>query len=254
MRETSVGAWLAMTFLMAAACSGGQFTSERDAPSGEDSENQKGSGSGDDPAGTPSSSGGRASGGSGNFASGGFVTVGSPPPGGSSSSGGSTTHGGGSGPKPCVEGAVTFRMLPSPDLPHDYLCDAGCGTGWLTVTDPEGATAFPIFSACGIARCDTCELDPCPAAACLPTPLTAKGNDVLWDGSYLARDSCGANMACQRRACVPPGRYKAKACAAVNSGEYGMSGACQPQDEELCAEAEFDFPADGEVELVLEKL
>lgn len=253
MREISIGAWFAMSSLLAAACGGSQFTSENDAPNGDGSGSKSSGNAGEERAGSPSPSGGRAAGGAGPVGSGGSVAAGAPTRGGGNAAG-SPAEGGGSGSESCVEGVVRFRVLPSPDLPKDYLCDAGCGTGWLTVTDPDGATAFSVFSACGVARCDSCELDPCAAAACLPTPLTAEGNDVLWDGSHLTQGTCGSNMVCQRRACVPPGRYKAKACAAVSTGQADMSGACQPRDEQLCVEAEFDFPTADTVKLVLEKL
>jgi hypothetical protein len=144
-------------------------------------------------------------------------------------------------------------MLPDPNLPADYLCDAGCGTGWLTITDAEGATAFSIFSACGTASCETCEMLPCAAAACLPTPLTSEGSELVWNGTYLAKDTCGANMACQRPACVKPGKYKAKACAAISAGATGNANACQPKQEMLCAQAEFEFPATATVKLQLRK-
>lgn len=142
-------------------------------------------------------------------------------------------------------------MLPGADLDHDYLCDASCGTGWLTITDAEGATAFPIFSACGTASCESCEMLGCAAAACLPTPLTAEGSQLIWNGTYLAKDTCGANMACQRQACVKPGKYKAKACAAINAGSSGNGPACAPKTEQLCVVAEFEFPATTTVKLVL---
>ena len=147
---------------------------------------------------------------------------------------------------------MKLRMVPSPDLPHDYLCDAGCGTGWLTVTDAKGAAAFSLFPACGSASCDSCAPLPCAAAACLPTPLTAEGNALVWDGTHLTEGTCGMKLACQRPACVPPGRYKAKACAAINAGSNEMaSNACTPKAAQLCAEAEFDFPETSEVTLVL---
>jgi hypothetical protein len=131
------------------------------------------------------------------------------------------------------------------------LCDAGCGTGWLSITDPDGLTAFSIFAACGTASCDTCALQPCAAAACLPKPLTADGAELNWSGTYMAKDSCGKNaMACQKPACVKPGRYKAKACAALNGGNTAQ-GACMPKDAQLCATAEFEFPSTQTVDLVL---
>jgi hypothetical protein len=142
-------------------------------------------------------------------------------------------------------------MLPGSKLPTDFLCDASCGTGWLTITDAEGATAFSISSACGTATCDTCEVQACGAAACLPTPLRGSGSELVWTGTYLAKDTCGDYTACQRQACVKPGKYKARACAALNDGdsEYG----CMPKEPQLCAEAEFEFPSKDDVVLVLEQ-
>jgi hypothetical protein len=265
MRQIHICAWLLVTSLTLAACSGEKFTaSEQDTaahdPSpetsaGMPSRNHAGSssaggfslGSG---GGQSTSAGGTSSGGA---AYGGHATGGTSSTVGSSSPGGDDNAGGASSDE-CPSGAITFRMLPGPDLGEDFLCDAGCGTGWLTITDVEGATAFSIFSACGTASCESCQTLACAAAACLPTPLTAQGSELVWTGTYLAKDTCGANMACQRQACVKPGKYKAKACAAINGGASSNgSQACTPKTEQLCAEAEFEFPATATVKLVLRK-
>jgi hypothetical protein len=154
----------------------------------------------------------------------------------------------------CPSGTIKFRMLPDPDLAEGYLCDAGCGTGWLTITDAEGAMAYPLFSACGAASCDSCEMLACSASACLPTPVTNAGVELEWAGTYMTKDTCGANVACQRATCVKPGRYRAKACAAVNGGASSQNGvACTPKAEQVCAVAEFDFPANETIKLVLKK-
>jgi hypothetical protein len=188
-----------------------------------------------------------AAGSGGSYASAGSSAVGgAPTAGGTGSSGGSNVV------SDCAVGKVTFKMLPSANLEHDYLCDAGCGTGWLSITDAEGATAYSPYSACGTASCETCEVQTCAAAACLPKPLTVAGSELSWDGSYFAKDVCGANMACQKASCVKPGKYKAKACAAINAGSSSMNGGCMPKDATLCAEAVFEFPGTSVVKLVLE--
>jgi len=169
---------------------------------------------------------------------------------------GTSAYAGGGAPAPsaseCASGSVKFKMVPGVDLPHDYLCDAGCGSGWLTVTDAAGATAFSLFSACGVASCETCELQACVASACLPKPLTAEGVELTWNGGFFTKDTCGEAMACQKPACVKPGKYKAKACAAVNGGN-ASGGSCSPKDSQLCAEAEFEFPSAQLVKLELKK-
>jgi hypothetical protein len=144
-------------------------------------------------------------------------------------------------------------MVPDENLPHDYLCDAGCGTGWLSITDAVGATAYSLFSACGVASCETCEVQTCVASACLPMPLTAQGSQLSWNGSYFTKDTCGQHLACQAPACVKPGKYKAKACAAINAGSSSMNAGCTPKNEMLCAEAEFEFPGPQSVTLTLKK-
>jgi hypothetical protein len=265
MRQIHIGAWLLVTCWTVAACSGDKFTagesSATNTPPAEDHENGQASGahagSGNSAAGsTQLSTSGKAASSGGTGAGG---AAGSQATGGAYASAGTTNFSGGAdatGGQPadeCPSGAITFRMLPSPDLPADYLCDAGCGTGWLTITDADGATAFSIFSACGTASCETCEMLPCAAAACLPTPLTSEGSQLVWNGTYLAKDTCGANMACQRPACVKPGKYKAKACAAISAGASGNAAACQPKQEMLCAQAEFEFPATATVKLQLKK-
>lgn len=265
MRQIHVCAWLFVASWSVAACSGDKFTSGDSTPSsdspadhesaGKASNNHAGSTSGSSAgsaqlsmSGKPTSGGATGVGGAaGATASGGFSTAG-----GSYSAGGGYASGGATSEE-CPSGSITFRMLPGPDLEPDYLCDAGCGTGWLTITDAEGASAFSIFSACGTASCESCEMLPCAAAACLPTPLTTEGSQLVWNGTYLAKDTCGANMACQRQACVKPGKYKAKACAAISAGPSGNGIACTPKTEMLCAQAEFEFPATTTVKLLLKQ-
>ena len=263
MRQIQICAWLLLMPVAASACSGEKFTAAEgspahDAPVAISGGTSSGTHAGGSPGGTVQLGNAGKSGKSGNAggASGGAASTGGGVNGGVSSaasSNGGDDNAAGSGQDSCPSGAITFRMLPGPDLAHDYLCDAGCGTGWLTITDAEGATAFSIFSACGTASCESCEMLACAATACLPTPLTTEGSELVWTGSYLAKDTCGANMACQRQACVKPGKYKAKACAAVNAGASATGVACTPKNEQLCAEAVFDFPATATVELVLKK-
>jgi hypothetical protein len=264
MRQIHVCAWLVMTASAAVACSGEKFTAgeQSSATDGARSGNGYTPPSRNEAAASNEDDGGEDVGLSngGKAPSGGSASGGTSPStggaGGAVLSGGTgpTGSGGAASNEECVTGSVKLRMVPSPDLPHDYLCDAGCGTGWLTITDAKGAAAFSLFPACGSTSCDSCSPLPCAAAACLPTPLTAEGNGLAWDGTYLTEGSCGMNTACQRAACVPPGRYKAKACAAINAGNYDMAGtACTPKTTQLCAEAEFDFPETSEVTLVLKQ-
>jgi hypothetical protein len=269
MRQIHVCAWLVVTSAALTACSGEKFVS--DGQSGAQNETPTVNGTAGtshrNQAGSTSSYGGsEATGEAGHATSAGTSSSagasmagaaagGTSSAAGSSSTGGSESTGGsdsGSGDA-CPSGSITFRMLPSPDLAHDYLCDAGCGTGWLTITDADGAMAYSLFPACGTASCDTCEVQPCAAAACLPTPLTAMGSELVWTGTFLAKDTCGANMTCQKSACVKPGVYKAKACAALNAGTSGSGPGCIPKNEQLCAEATFEFPSTQTVNLVLKK-
>lgn len=261
MRQIQVCAWLALAL---AACGGGEFST-----GGSDPGTQLGQGGfttagARDPGAAASSnagaavdlgeggatssgsgSGGNARGGS-ELSSGASGSSAAGRPGGGGESGGAVAE-----PDECENGAITFRMLASPKLAADYLCDAGCGTGWLSITDAEGAMGFSIFSACGTASCDSCEVQQCAAAACLATPLTASGSELVWRGTYFEKDKCGAtNMVCQQPACVKPGKYKARACAAVNDG-VSKAGGCVPRDQQLCAEAEFELPSTKIVQLVL---
>ncbi len=254
MRQIQIGAWLLVTCSAIAACNGEEFapseasgTNESQTAGNTSSAGRNSSGSTNTSAGTGTSGGGKSStGGSGTL----------PPAAGSPAMAGSgMSSAGADGEDPgqgCAEGKVTFRMVPGADLPEHYLCDAGCGTGWLTITDADGASAFPIFSSCGSASCESCEILPCVAAACLPMPLTATGSELSWSGTYFAPDTCGANMACQRQDCVPAGKYKAKACAAVSAGSANGGPGCTPKaDAKLCTEVEFDFPSASEITLVL---
>jgi hypothetical protein len=258
MRQIQVGAWLLVMSMTAAACSGEKFTTSDEgnaanagknsappsrneaASSGEDDDGALVSGAGKSSGGTAASTGGASSAAGTGSSSGG-----------SDSAGGDSTSG---TSDECTMGTVKLKMVPSPDLPQDYLCDAGCGTGWLTITDEQGAAAYSIFPGCGSTSCESCSPLPCAAAACSPTALTAQGSELTWAGTYMTEDTCGMNQACQRPACVKPGRYKAKACAAINAGSNEMAaGSCTPKTTQLCTEAEFEFPGTSEVTLVLKK-
>jgi hypothetical protein len=259
MRQIRICAWIFISWSLLAACSGEEFSS-REAPSaggifpGDTSTGAKNDDDDDDDSPAPAHAGSKATAGvGGNTASAGGSSGGASAGGSNPTpSGGQPGAEGGADSEPeCPTGAITFRMLPGDDLPKDYLCDAGCGSGWLTITYAEGATAFSISSACGISSCESCAALPCAAAACLPTPLTAEGSELIWTGTYLAKDTCGQNLACQRQACVPPGKYKAKACAAVSGGSNTNGGGCLPKNTLVCAEAEFEFPQKKTIELVL---
>jgi hypothetical protein len=261
MRQIQVCAWLLVVSVTAAACSGEKFTaSDESAPVNADSNTgstppsrNEAAASGEDDADPQLGSAGKSASGGVSGSGGASSAAGT-----SSSNGGGNNSGGDSSSgtsDTCTMGSVKFKMVPSPELEPDYLCDAGCGTGWLTITDEQGAAAFSIFPGCGSTSCDSCAPPPCVAAACLPKPLTAEGSELTWAGAYMTEDTCGMNQACQRPACVQPGKYKAKACAAINAGESEMAGgSCTPKSMQLCAEAEFEFPATTEVKLVLKKL
>jgi hypothetical protein len=261
MRQIRVGAWLLVMCMTAAACSGEKFTAKDEGTAARDDDaddssappsRNEGASGGDDAGESPPSSGAGKSLGGGASTGGAFSAAGTGP-----SSGGADNRGGdspGNTTGDCSMGTLKFKMVPSPDLPKDYLCDAGCGTGWLTITDQQGAAAYSLFAGCGSNSCESCSPLPCAAAACLPTPLTAQGSELTWAGTYLTEDTCGAYEVCQRPACVQPGKYKAKACAAVNGGANDMAGgSCTPKSMQLCAEAEFEFPGASEVELVLKQ-
>jgi hypothetical protein len=253
MRQIQIGAWLVSMCSVIAACGGEKFAnteSEEPAPT---SSGSKMSG---DTSGPPSSGGSdKSSSDAGRSGSAGTTSLGGAAGGGQGGSGGGSASGGGSSMDECARGEVSFRMLPGPDVPHDYYCDASCGTGWLTITDSAGVEAYPLFSACGSASCESCEVLPCAAAACLPTALTGEGRKLVWNGNYQEPDTCGQGIACQRASCVKAGKYRAKACVAVNAGSNGQNSGCMPKASALaCAEAEFEFPGDSQVELVVSKL
>lgn len=264
MRQIHVCAWLTMMSAALAACSGDKFSSSSSSGSydGLPAFNAGGSGNRGDSGSTSSAARGSHEQGEGGDAadigagptgmsgSTGMSAAGSAT-GGASATGGTGSSSGGNAVSDCAVGKVTFKMLPDAALAHDYLCDAGCGTGWLSITDAEGATAYSLFSACGTASCETCEVQTCAAAACLPKALTAQGSELSWDGSYFTKSMCGANMACQKPDCAKPAKYKAKACAAINAGNSSMNAGCMPKEEMLCAETEFEFPGDTLVKLVL---
>jgi len=272
MRQIQIGAWLCLIVSATVACGGDKFSSP-------DSSGTKAYGpapaqSGGAPphamAGASTSAGGTTTRSDGTENDGPDASTGGAPNDKSTSSGGNGASAGGGGAAfvgggtggaqapgaqhaTCDGGPVKFRMLPAESLPHDFLCDAGCGTGWLSITDAVGATAYSLFASCGTASCETCQVQPCSASACLPMPLGQNGSELDWNGTYVTKDTCGQNTACQKPNCVKPGRYKAKACAALNAGSSGSGQGCMAKTEMLCAETEFDFPGDREVELILQK-
>jgi hypothetical protein len=258
MRQIQIGALLLGTTQLLLACSGEEFA-PLERPASDDDGAYTSNESGE--AGASSSGSGHQSAGSGQGG-----TTSKPPtnPSAGSSAGGAPGMGGGSSTAgassagapghECTTGQVLFTMLPSPDLTPDYLCDAGCGSGWLSITDAAGATVFSIISACGTASCELCEPVPCAAGACLPTPLGSEGRELVWDGTFLKADSCGNNLACQRRTCMPEGVYRAKACVALNAGSNEVGAGCTPKaDARLCTEVEFELPGASEVKLILQK-
>lgn len=272
MRQIQIGALFLVISAALAACSGDKFSASQESGSlegpatsasggsgnytsigGSSTTGSEDSSNGGEADTQNASSRGGAAGSSASAGSGGIGTGGSSASAGSSAGGTSSSGGGYPMPAECATGKVTFKMVPGIDLPKDFLCDAGCGTGWLSITDSVGATAYSLFSACGVASCETCEVQTCVAAACLPTPLTAGGSELTWDGSYFTKDTCGTHLACQKPACVKPGKYKAKACAAINAGSSGQNAGCMPKNEMLCAEAEFEFPGTDAVKLTLQK-
>lgn len=261
MRQIQVGACLLVMFAAVAACSGESFSSGENGSNtnggptlaaGGSTGNRDFGGSGTHDAMSSENGGEQADNGTVPMFGGGTASSGGSGNASAGTSAGGSASGGAPAPSACATGSVKFKMEPGADLPHDYLCDAGCGSGWLTITDAVGATAFSLFSACGVASCETCEVQGCVASACLPKPLTAEGSELTWTGSFFTKDTCGEDMACQKPACVKPGRYKAKACAAINAGA-NASGGCTPKDAILCAEAEFEFPGTEAVKLVLKK-
>jgi hypothetical protein len=259
MRQFLTFAWSVTSCVALAACNGQEFAPlEQRSTDEDDSTTTSNQGN----------LGGHTSGGSGTSAAGtsqggtsstpptspnaGSSSAGSPGAGGNSSGGGGGASSGGGSDADC-SGPVQFKMLPGPDLPHDFLCDATCGAGWLTISDAAGATVFSIFPACGTASCEVCEPLPCAAGACLPAPLSTEGRELSWDGTYLAPGTCGNNLACQGKRCMAPGSYRAKACVAISAGSSG-TGSCTPKDDaKLCAEVEFELPAASEVKLVLQQ-
>jgi hypothetical protein len=268
MRQIHLCAWLFMMCSTFSACGGQEFSSgsaqdttdSDSAPeSGSAPPDESGSGgtsnaSSGSKSVSPAPGGANGDGGSG--VSGSATGGASSPSGGASAAAGSLTIGqGGLAPADveCGAGAITFRLLPAPSLPEGYFCDTACGSGWLTITDAEGYTAFSISSACGIASCETCEAAPCAAAACVPTPLAAEGAKLVWNGTYLSKDTCGQKLACQRQACVPPGKYKAKACVDVSATSGERSDTCAPKDTKVCTEVTFDFPTLETIDLVLKR-
>jgi hypothetical protein len=60
-------------------------------------------------------------------------------------------------------------------------------------------------------------------------------------------------LACQQKACVPPGQYRAKACANISAGSGELAASCSPKTAQACAEVTFDFPAKDTIDLVLKK-
>ena len=81
----------------------------------------------------------------------------------------------------------------------------------------------------------------CPPVACISQVVTAEGLKRAWDETQWLGSTCGAMaMTCIAAHCVPPGKYKAKMCAAKNSSPD--SNLCALGGTPTCTEVEFELP------------
>jgi hypothetical protein len=157
------------------------------------------------------------------------------------SSGAAGTSGSaGSGGNSCVNGTVTFKMVPAAGSAPSAFCSQGCTGNWLTVTDSNSKTVV-LDRGCGSPDCKTCVGTVCPPIACISQVIPPEGLSRPWDETQWNPSVCGAaSVACSLDQCVPAGKYKAKMCVAKNTMQ--SANYCTPGDTPVCTTVDFVLP------------
>jgi hypothetical protein len=127
-----------------------------------------------------------------------------------------------------------------------------CGGGqYFSIHDADGQP-LQLGLGCSGAACSSCEQLGCTTNCPQSTLLPGDGVSTTWDGTEFVGDVCGANVACQRPACVAPGQYVARFCAYELLGS-GAAGATNNDDvlecetdaseTETCVDVPFTYPS-----------
>ena len=179
-------------------------------------------------------SGGSAAGGSG----GSGAVSGSGGSGGSGATGGS---GGASGGSPGTT-QLSFELPAGKSYCRDS--DTCSGHSSISIKDSSGKVLARFSGDC-IVPCDTCELLPCPGAACLQQGFAVKDETITWDGTYFDNGTCNQTVTCVATKYAAPGKYTAVMCARPGdlAPDQNQTPQCTYTGPQECVEVPFDFPS-----------
>lgn len=162
-------------------------------------------------------------------------------------SGSSDGSGGAGGTSPGTS-HIVFQISNS----LSYCKTSSCGStgGDVGVLDASGKSLRLSAGDC-YTPCDTCEMLPCPGAACQEAHgIEVTGAELNWDGHYFEDGTCNGTVACVTRRFAAPGKYTAKMCATpgdVVDAPPSTLKQCVTSGPAECAEVEFDFPSSAPV-------
>ena len=181
---------------------------------------------------------GACSSGSGDAASAGAAgTAGSSGSGGNGGSGGS---GGSGGTSP---GTVTLVLEIAPGT--SYCQSGGCGpVSSIAIKDASGTFIVRSPGDC-YTPCETCQMQPCPGAACELRGYDVPGETLTWDGTSWLGSTCGATQSCLSKSFAAPGQYVAVMCATPGTLQEDASQTpqCVGTGADECVEVPFEFPS-----------
>lgn len=159
--------------------------------------------------------------------------------GGTGGSGGASGGTGGVSP-----GTTTIELQIGPGA--SYCQEAGCGpVSSIGIKDASGQALVLGPGDC-YTPCDSCELLPCPGAACQLQGYAVTGQTLAWDGTYFASDSCGpSSTQCYAHRYAIPGTYSAVMCATPGTltQDANQVDQCTATGPVECVEVSFQFPS-----------
>jgi hypothetical protein len=155
----------------------------------------------------------------------------------------------------CVSANVVIRVRRAAGARPLCMGTRDCPYDWLALSDPSGRPLFFDYD-WALRNCDQCEyrsppdVDRCGS----PFELPAEGMTRGWNGTAIARSSCGSPaVACSGLTCARAGRYTAKACGYTPRMDHGRADCWQlsANTAARCAEVAFDVPTNGPVEITI---
>ncbi len=132
-----------------------------------------------------------------------------------------------------------------------YCTTSNCGSiGGPGIKDASGK-ALRLSAGDCYTPCDTCEMLPCPGAACQEAHGVAiTGGELKWDGHHFEQGTCNGSVSCFRRVFAPPGKYTARMCATPGDlvdAPPSQLKQCQASGPQECVDVDFDYPSTAPV-------